>query len=212
MKITKYEHSCVVIEEQGRHLVIDPGVFSKSFIASDTIDCVVVTHVHPDHFDPEKLGAIKKLNPDAMFCTVKEVADEMPDLNCDVVDDGMSCSHGPFHASFYGGKHAIIHENLPIWQNVGVLINEKFYHPGDSLFAPEDQEVQVLAAPAVAPWMKISEAMDFISAVKANQVFPIHNAILSDVGDSIYNERLETTVKDAGGTFTFLRPGESLEV
>jgi L-ascorbate metabolism protein UlaG (beta-lactamase superfamily) len=212
MKITKYEHACVVIEEQGRHLVVDPGVFATSFKPTDTIDSVVVTHVHPDHFDPEKLKSIKELNPDVMICTVQEVANDIKDLNPEAVDAGRSCSHGPFHISFYGGQHAPIHKSLPSWQNIGILVNEKFYYPGDSYVVPDDVEVQILAVPSVAPWAKISETMDFITAVKAKQVFPTHNAILSDIGHQVYNPRLEATAQEAGGTFSFLQPGESLEV
>jgi L-ascorbate metabolism protein UlaG (beta-lactamase superfamily) len=212
MKITKYEHSCVVIEEQGRCLVIDPGKFSSSFEPTNNIDCVVVTHVHPDHFDPDRLKKIKELNPDVMICTVQEVADDIKDLQPDVVDAGRSCSHGPFHTSFYGGKHAEIHESLPTWQNIAVLVNEKFFYPGDSFDIPEEADVHTLAVPSIAPWMKISEAMDFITKIKAKQVFPTHNVLLSEVGHQIYNPRLESTTKEAGGVFRFLKPGESLEV
>lgn len=192
-------------------MVIDPGVFTTSFEPTDTIDCVVVTHVHPDHFDPDKLKAIKALNPDVMICTVSEVADEIPDIACDVVDNGLSCSHGPFHASFYGGKHAVIHESLPVWQNVGVMVNEKLYYPGDSYITPEGQDVNILAVPSNAPWMKLSEAMNFIAALKPKQVFPTHNAMLSDIGHTVYNPRLESTTEENGGKFMFLKPGESLE-
>ena len=37
-------------------------------------------------------------------------------------------------------------------------------HPGDALFTP-GEPVDVLATPAAAPWMKISEAVDYLRAV-----------------------------------------------
>lgn len=212
MKITKYEHSCVVIEIDGRKQVIDPGIFSSSFKATDNIDCVIVTHVHPDHFDIEKLKQIRALNPEVAICTVQEVADQAAGLDVEVIDTGRSCAHGPFNTSFFGGKHAVIHSSLPVWQNVGVYVNEKFYYPGDSFTLPDGMKVEVLAVPTIAPWMKISEAMDFIRSVKAKRVFPTHNAILSDIGHTIYNPRLQSMAEESGGTFTFLQPGESIEV
>ena len=133
MKITKYEHACLVIEEQGRKQVIDPGVFSNSFTPTADIDCVIVTHVHDDHFDLEKLKKIREMNPKAMICTVQEVADQAAGLDVEVIAPGRSCAHGPFHTSFFGGQHAAIHPSRPIFQNVGVYVNEAFYYPGDSL-------------------------------------------------------------------------------
>ena len=46
-------------------------------------------------------------------------------------------------------------------------------HPGDALFVP-DEPVDVLATPAAAPWMKISEAVDYLRAVAPTRAVPIH--------------------------------------
>ncbi len=64
-------------------------------------------------------------------------------------------------------------------QNVGVLIdNGEVYYPGDS-FAEPGMPVKTLALPIAAPWMKTSEAMDFLTHVKPERAFPTHDAILS---------------------------------
>src|SRR5690606_15857981 len=77
MKITKYEHACLLIEEQGTRVIIDPGNFSPSISNDcDNIAAVVVTHVHADHFDPEKLQAILAKNPACQIFTTQEVANE----------------------------------------------------------------------------------------------------------------------------------------
>jgi L-ascorbate metabolism protein UlaG (beta-lactamase superfamily) len=211
MKITKYEHACVVIEEQGKKLVIDPGVFTSSLSDLSNICGIVVTHVHPDHFNTELIDKIQAENPGATVYTVQQVADELGSRPHEVVSGNVSDLCDVFHLSFFGGQHAIIHKSLPVWQNVGVLVNEKFYYPGDSFDIPEDREIHTLAVPSIAPWMKISEAIDFITAVRAKQVFPTHNAMLSDIGHQIYNPRLEASAQEAGGTFSFLKPGESLD-
>ncbi len=50
-------------------------------------------------------------------------------------------------------------------------------HPGDALFVP-DEPVDVLATPAAAPWMKISEAVDYLRAVAPARAVPIHQGII----------------------------------
>ena len=53
--------------------------------------------------------------------------------------------------------------------NISYLIGDsehpaRLMHPGDALFVP-DEDIEVLATPAAAPWMKISEAVDYLRAV-----------------------------------------------
>jgi hypothetical protein len=71
--------------------------------------------------------------------------------------------------------------------------------------------VKVLACPASAPWLKISDVMDFISAVKPETLFPTHNALLSGNGHELYNQRISEVTQENGGNFVFLEPGQSLE-
>src|SRR5882672_4639403 len=77
MKIIKYEHACLVVEEQEQRLVIDPGVDSVSYNDFANISAVILTHVHTDHFNPEKLTAIFQQNPNVKLFTVQAVADEL---------------------------------------------------------------------------------------------------------------------------------------
>jgi L-ascorbate metabolism protein UlaG (beta-lactamase superfamily) len=207
MKITKYEHSCLVVEEQGRLLVIDPGKFSTSFKPSNNIDCVVVTHVHSDHFDHDTLNAIKTLNPDVMICAVEQVAEQAQDLGVDVIDSGRSCSHGPFHTSFYGGDHELYED----FKNVAVMVNDTLYHPGDSYTVP-NRDIPILAAPASAPWLRVTEASQFIKDCKPQKVIPIHNALLSEVGESIHYRILSEAAAEVGSEWTVLKSGQSLTV
>jgi hypothetical protein len=60
-----------------------------------------------------------------------------------------------------GGEHAVIHPDIPVIDNVAYLLNDgALLHPGGSLYVPEEP-VDVLALPAGAPWLKISEAIDY---------------------------------------------------
>src|SRR5689334_17707999 len=55
VRITKFTHSCVRIEDTGRVLVIDPGVWSEPGALLGA-HAVLVTHEHVDHVDPLRLA------------------------------------------------------------------------------------------------------------------------------------------------------------
>ena len=184
MNITKYEHACVVIEEQGKKLVIDPGQFTTSLTDFSNIVAVVVTHLHSDHLDPQKLQAIFAANPEARFFGTAEVAKEVPNVPFTAVTGGTAETVAPFKLAFYGEQHAQIHASIPPVQNVGVLVNDAFYYPGDSFTLP-GVPVKVLALPIAAPWAKAGESVDFLLSVRPHYVFPTHNGVLSDMGHSI---------------------------
>ena len=57
MRITKFTHSCVRLENAGRVLVIDPGVWSEAGALLGA-DAVLVTHEHADHVDTVRLAGI----------------------------------------------------------------------------------------------------------------------------------------------------------
>ena len=97
------------------------------------------------------------------------------------VEPGDKLTVGMFSLEFFGGEHAEIHRSVPVIPNVGVLINDLIYYGGDSFILPK-RPIDVLAVPAGAPWLKIGEAMDYMSAVKPRLAFPTHDAVLSDVG------------------------------
>src|SRR5262245_9148500 len=55
MKISKYLHACLLVEEQGKTALFDPGVFTAQEKALDVnklnnLDYLLITHEHPDHF------------------------------------------------------------------------------------------------------------------------------------------------------------------
>ena len=77
-----------------------------------------------------------------------------------------------------GGTHAVIHPEIPVIDNISYLVGDgdhpaRLMHPGDALFIP-GEPVDVLATPAAAPWMKISEAVDYLRAVAPARAVPIH--------------------------------------
>ena len=77
-----------------------------------------------------------------------------------------------------GRDHAVIHADVPGIPNVGYMIAEKFFYPGDSFTLPE-RTIEVLATPAGAPWLKIGEVVDYVRVVKPRVAIPVHDAVLA---------------------------------
>lgn len=200
MQLTKYEHACFTVEKDNQLLVVDPGGFSSDFIAPSDVVAVVVTHNHPDHFDHEQLETIINENPNAIIIGPETVTSAIEVFTTQTVDHGDSLDVGPFHLEFFGGKHAVVHLSLPITANVGVIVNDLLYDPGDSFTLP-GRPVDTLALPAAAPWLKISEAMDFLSQVRPRLAFPTHDAILSPEGKELVDARLGETAASQGTTY-----------
>lgn len=200
MKLTKYEHACFTLETAGEVLVVDPGTFSKNFVVTNNIAVIVVTHEHTDHFDPATLEAIFDKNPNAVLVSLSSVVEKMPDHKSSAVRPGDKLEIGPFVLKFFGGKYALIHATIPLIDNLGVLINDTVYYPGDSFTLP-NTPVDVLALPVGAPWLKLSEAMDFLTATKPLLAFPTHDAVLSDIGKSLPDYLLPTIAKKVGAEY-----------
>lgn len=213
MRVTKYEHAALVIDEGGRRLVIDPGGFTRPLGDLTDVDAIVVTHEHPDHWTASQLTALRDANPGVSVLGPSgfAAAAESAGVEVDTIADGDTVEVGPFTLRFAGTTHAVIHESIPLIDNTGVLVNGTLFHPGDSYTVPPFP-VDVLAAPLGAPWLKIGEAMDYVAAVKPAKLFPIHEWTLSETGFGMHLDRLRAVVEASGGEAVALSPGDSLEL
>lgn len=202
MEITKYKHACVVLTKNNQSLVIDPGEWSDDFIVPENVIGAVVTHEHSDHFDLKKLTAIIAKNPKAYIYAHVSIIAQLGELPGLAVKVGATEKIGDFTARFVGGTHAGIHPDFSVPVNLGVIVDDgAFYYPGDSYTVP-NCAVEVLAVPASAPWMKVAEAMDFITAVKPHRCFPTHNTLLSAEGHALTNSWLEKAASSCGTHFS----------
>ena len=212
MKLTKYEHSAVVLDKAGQTVVIDPGSFTPPFTNLTGVVAIVITHEHADHWTPEQLSRILSDNPDALIFGPAGVAAAAADFAVRVVGPGDTASAGDFSFRFFGGQHAEIHSSIPRIDNVGVLVDDSLYYAGDSFTLPEGVAVQTLAVPAGAPWLKISETIDYVLAVAPRHSFPTHEMGLSVSGKAMANGRIAWATEQGGGEFHPLEPGESLDL
>lgn len=213
MRITKLDHAAFVLEKDGSKLVVDPGNFSRALPDAGSVAAVVITHEHADHWDAAHLNAVLDRNPGVPIYGPQGVKDAAGDFDVTVVRPGDRLTAGPFELEFFGGKHAVIHSSMPVVDNVGVSVDGgAVYYPGDSFTVPEGVEVDVLATPSSAPWLKVSEVMDYVLAVKPRRAFPTHEMINSDAGKQMAKARIGWAAEQNGGSLLDLAAGDSVEL
>ncbi|MFC4858878.1 MBL fold metallo-hydrolase [Actinophytocola glycyrrhizae] len=185
MQMAHFGHSCVLLSTGKARLLFDPGAYSAGFETVAELDAILITHQHPDHLDGERLPALVRANPGAALVCDEDSAAELEKLGLpptSVARPGDTLTFDGTSVAVVGGRHATIHEDLPMPANAGYVVDDgAFYHPGDALFVPE-QRIDVLGLPMSAPWLKTGEMIDFLRAVGPRVAVPIHEALLSELG------------------------------
>ncbi len=210
MKITKFGHSCLLVEEGEARILIDPGAYS-TIPDLKNIDAILITHEHSDHYTVDILQNILKHNPEAIIYTNSGVGEflQKAGIPFKTLLHGQVAKVKGVSVEGVGEKHAYIYSTLPICDNVGYLIAGRLLQPGDTLEPPQ-KAVEILAIPAAAPWAKLAETIDYGKAVHAKIAFPIHDGFLGEKNP--YNKHLERELGTVGTKWITLKTGEEIEV
>lgn len=193
MQLTHFGHSCLLAAFDQTSVLFDPGTFAHGFEGITGLSAIVITHQHPDHVDIARLPALIDGNPGAALYADPQTAAQLG-APCRAVHVGDELTVGNLTIRALGGRHAVIHPEIPIIDNISYVVDEgdrraRLMHPGDALFVP-GEPIEVLATPAAAPWMKISEAVDYLRAVAPTHAVPIHQGIIAPEARGIYYGRL----------------------
>ncbi len=211
MRITKFGHACLLLEEGSARILTDPGSYSRGFEELTDLNAVLITHQHADHLDVAHAKGLITKNPG-----LKVYADEgsaallvKEGVPTQAVHAGDEFDVAGVKVEVLGQDHAIIHADIPRIPNVCYLVNGTFFYPGDSLTLPE-RPIEVLALPLVAPWLRVGEMVDYLRAVGPKVAIPVHDAITS--APAIYLGAAERLTAGRGIEVRLVENGTSTEV
>jgi len=207
VKITKYTHSCLYIEEKGLKFLFDPGIYSvQNGLSTDlfqSLDYLLVTHEHEDHMD---LDFIKKLTakfPKIIIKTNSSVVNILREkkVNASFESDDIVRIDEISH-------EAMFDKNPPL--NVAITALNKITHVGDSFRSGITSEI--LAFPIQAPWGSYVEAMRKIIDLKPKYIIPIHDWHWKDEARIGFYKRSKEYLGQFDISFIDLDNNESIDI
>lgn len=202
MKITKLGHSCLLVEMPeplNRTALFDPGVYSQVDVDSlEFLDDIIITHIHPDHFDPEKIKQLTLKFPNVRITAPDEIVEA---LTQESIAATSATSEG---IDLFDSPHEIIRPFYPHDppQEIGVHYLSKLTHPGDSHSFTETKEI--LALPVQAPWGSPNAAVALGLKLQPKYIIPIHDWHWNDAARTSSYDDIGAAFGAAG--ITFVKP------
>ncbi|GAA4363512.1 MBL fold metallo-hydrolase [Paeniglutamicibacter cryotolerans] len=199
-------------------MVIDPGSWSDAAAALADVEAILITHEHADHLDRETVLPLLAATPDmalyapaGLAATLRSAEPRAAERIIDVVP-GTELRVAGLSVRTYGGQHAVIHGLLPVVDNIGYLIDGKLFHPGDSFVVPDGVAPTTLLIPLHAPWADVGSTIDYLIAMRAALVLPIHDALLNERGLALVSGLLERFGQRYGSRFETWSTGDNREI
>ncbi len=186
MRVYKYVHSCLVVEEGEDKILFDPGIFSfiEGAVRPETfrdVSTVILTHQHPDHVDISALKQILALsNASVVTNSEGKAALAKEGIEAQVLEEGSQQTKN-FTVRALSAEHAeILSPTLP--QNTAYILNDTFLNPGDSFasFLNPLKGIKVLALPVMAPWLTELMVAEFAERIAPSIVVPVHDGYVKD--------------------------------
>jgi len=208
MKISKHLHSCLLIEEQGKTIIIDPGIFTYQDKALDIsklqkLDYLLITHDHPDHMHLPLVKEIIAKFPQVKIITNNEIVTQLAKENITAT----------YEEDAIVTVEAVPHEKL--WdtqppENVMITVFGKLAIPGDSHHF--ETSAEVIALPIVAPWGSTTDAVNLALKLQPKVIIPIHDWMYKDGIRQMMYQRLKGFFETKGIDFKTPETGEVMEL
>lgn len=219
MRVYKYIHSCLVVEEGGDKILFDPGMFSfmEGQVTPEAfrdVGTIIITHNHPDHVDVSALKKIVELSG-AMVITNSEtkVAFAREGIEAMVLEEGSFQSKN-FTIRGLPADHAkILAPTLP--QNTAYVINDSFLNPGDSFATLPStlKGIKVLALVVAAPWTTEVATAEFAETIAPRMVIPVHDGYFKSFFQKLRYDNYDRHFSTKGIKFQRLSsPGDVIDV
>ena len=218
MKITKFAQSCILIETNGKKILVDPGSiqYEPSLLEGwKKIDVLLVTHKHFDHCNPEAIKEITKYSK-VKFYTSQEVLDYYPDLKAERVKEGDIINLGKIKIEVVKAIHGyipILKGEKEVHQNIGFIIQDdkRIYITSDTIGFKNDYKCDTLIVPITNYGIVMGpyEAALFAKETGAELVIPVH---YDNPKYEVDLEKVKQIFDKEEIDYKFLNIGESIEV
>jgi L-ascorbate metabolism protein UlaG (beta-lactamase superfamily) len=210
MKITKLNHSCVLVEmpaPTNRTALFDPGEMSGEAIEAanlEYLDDIFITHEHFDHFSADLIKKLVQKFPDVRITAPQSVVTLLKNEHIE------ARTAPPEGAELFHAPHEQVEPLFPTPDEAGVHYLDSFTHPGDSLHF--DDSKSILALPVEGPWGTTVDAIKLAVKLQPQYVLPIHDAMWTDDWRQLMYGRLEELFNEQGITFYKWHNGEPVVI
>lgn len=208
MKITKYLHSCLLIQEQDSAILFDPGEYTYSEKVLDIqnipiLDYILITHEHADHMSIPFLHELINQFPNVEIISNSSVVTLLKAENINAstkIPDFIQTETVP---------HEDVVLSVPP-ENIQFTLFNMLTNPGDSHHVRNTSSI--LALPIQAPWGSFATAIKLAEELGPKTVIPIHDWHWKDeVRRGLY-KRAKDYLKDSNIDFKLMETGEAVEV
>ncbi len=206
MKITKLEHSCLLVEMPdpvNRTALFDPGIMSEPYVDVEALvylDDIFITHGHGDHLSVPLVKRLLQKFPDVRITAPQEVVDKLK-------QESILATTEEFEGvQFLDAPHENVEPLFPQPEEIGYHYLDLLTHPGDSHGFSETK--QVLALPVTAPWGSTVKAAALALRLKPKYVVPIHDWHWKDDAREQTYDSLEKLFAENGITFLKMQNGQ----
>lgn len=182
MKITKFPQSCLLIEAEGKKILVDPGNLKykeEYFDTWNNVDIILITHKHPDHCNTEIL---EKLNKNIIIYSTKEVAEANKSLKISIIKENDIIELDNIKIEVVHAIHGyqpLLKGAKEVHENVGYIIDDgknRLYTTSDTICFKNDYKADILCIPVTGHGLTMSafEAALYAKEVGAVLTIPIH--------------------------------------
>ena len=208
MKISKHIHSCLLVEDAGKVILVDPGNYTAAEHALDIhsltqLDEIAITHEHQDHLDIPTIKELIIKFPRVKIYSNVAVKDILSNEKIEVLTTNNE------NVQMTPVPHEKIWLGTPV-ENIMITIFGRLTTPGDSHSFITTTDI--LALPITAPWGSTTDAVELAIKLKPKVIIPIHDWQWKDEVRKGMYQRLVDYFAQHKIDFKAVETGEVVEV